>query len=228
MTDRAGHDMRYAIDPTKLREDLGWRPSITFEEGLAKTIDWYLANDDWRKVTERRLPRLLRPAIRRPLMGWFSRWFRPGAGPDNRGPRAVLDLSMPRFDFHSHLVPGWTTAPPTLPHPSTWSDGLVALGYEGAVTAPHVMAGTYPNDRSTLEPAFATLQSAVAERHPAFQLALGAEYFLDDALVEQIARRRGPFGARRPTAVRAGLQGSPTLACSTNSSLKPSCAACSW
>jgi len=47
VTDRAGHDMRYAIDATKLREDLGWRPSITFEEGLAKTIDWYLANDDW-------------------------------------------------------------------------------------------------------------------------------------------------------------------------------------
>ena len=39
--------MRYAIDATKLREDLGWRPSITFEEGLAKTIDWYLANDAW-------------------------------------------------------------------------------------------------------------------------------------------------------------------------------------
>lgn len=47
VTDRAGHDMRYAIDPSKLREDLGWRPSITFEEGLAKTIDWYLANEDW-------------------------------------------------------------------------------------------------------------------------------------------------------------------------------------
>ena len=47
VTDRAGHDMRYAIDPTKLREDLGWRPSITFEEGLAKTIDWYLAREDW-------------------------------------------------------------------------------------------------------------------------------------------------------------------------------------
>lgn len=45
--DRAGHDMRYAIDPSKLREDLGWRPSITFEEGLAKTIDWYLSNDAW-------------------------------------------------------------------------------------------------------------------------------------------------------------------------------------
>ena len=49
------------------------------------------------------------------------------------------------------------------------------------------MAGTYPNDRSTLEPAFATLQAAVAERHPGFQLALGAEYFLDASL-DQIAR----------------------------------------
>ena len=45
--DRAGHDMRYAIDATRLREELGWRPSITFEEGLAKTIDWYLDNGDW-------------------------------------------------------------------------------------------------------------------------------------------------------------------------------------
>ena len=45
--DRAGHDMRYAIDATRLREELGWRPSITFEEGLGKTIDWYLDNGDW-------------------------------------------------------------------------------------------------------------------------------------------------------------------------------------
>ena len=47
VTDRAGHDMRYAIDATKIRKELGWRPSITFEEGLAKTIDWYLANENW-------------------------------------------------------------------------------------------------------------------------------------------------------------------------------------
>mgnify|MGYP006149815275 FL=1 len=47
--DRAGHDMRYAIDAAKLRDDLGWRPSITFEEGLEKTVDWYLANSDWLK-----------------------------------------------------------------------------------------------------------------------------------------------------------------------------------
>ncbi len=45
--DRAGHDRRYAIDASKINKELGWRPSVTFEEGLAKTIDWYLANDKW-------------------------------------------------------------------------------------------------------------------------------------------------------------------------------------
>ena len=45
--DRAGHDLRYAIDATKLKHDLGWEPSLQFEEGLEKTVDWYLANEDW-------------------------------------------------------------------------------------------------------------------------------------------------------------------------------------
>jgi dTDP-glucose 4,6-dehydratase len=47
VTDRAGHDLRYAIDATKLKNELGWEPSITFEEGLEKTVDWYLANEEW-------------------------------------------------------------------------------------------------------------------------------------------------------------------------------------
>ena len=47
VTDRAGHDLRYAIDPSKLKNDLGWVPGITFEEGLEKTVDWYLANEEW-------------------------------------------------------------------------------------------------------------------------------------------------------------------------------------
>ncbi len=47
VTDRPGHDARYAIDPTRIREELGWRPSVTVEEGLARTVDWYLANEDW-------------------------------------------------------------------------------------------------------------------------------------------------------------------------------------
>ncbi|HEV2516473.1 MAG TPA: dTDP-glucose 4,6-dehydratase [Devosia sp.] len=47
VTDRPGHDRRYAIDPTKLAGELGWRPAEAFEGGLAKTVDWYLANEAW-------------------------------------------------------------------------------------------------------------------------------------------------------------------------------------
>ncbi len=47
--DRPGHDRRYAIDANKIKNELGWEPSVTFEEGLAKTIDWYLSNDEWLK-----------------------------------------------------------------------------------------------------------------------------------------------------------------------------------
>lgn len=45
--DRAGHDLRYAIDSSKLQRELGWSPSLQFEEGLEKTVDWYLANQEW-------------------------------------------------------------------------------------------------------------------------------------------------------------------------------------
>ena len=45
--DRPGHDRRYAIDCTKIREELGWTPSVVFEEGLRRTIGWYLSNTDW-------------------------------------------------------------------------------------------------------------------------------------------------------------------------------------
>lgn len=45
--DRAGHDLRYAIDSSKLQNELGWKPSLQFEEGLEKTVDWYLANEAW-------------------------------------------------------------------------------------------------------------------------------------------------------------------------------------
>jgi dTDP-glucose 4,6-dehydratase len=45
--DRPGHDRRYTIDANKIKNELGWEPSVTFEQGLAKTIDWYLENTDW-------------------------------------------------------------------------------------------------------------------------------------------------------------------------------------
>ncbi|TQI71955.1 dTDP-glucose 4,6-dehydratase [Gramella sp. Hel_I_59] len=47
--DRLGHDLRYAIDAGKINKELGWKPSVTFEEGLSKTIDWYLENEEWLK-----------------------------------------------------------------------------------------------------------------------------------------------------------------------------------
>jgi dTDP-glucose 4,6-dehydratase len=47
VTDRAGHDLRYAIDASKIARDLGWTPSLQFAEGLEKTVDWYLANEHW-------------------------------------------------------------------------------------------------------------------------------------------------------------------------------------
>lgn len=47
VTDRPGHDARYAIDPSRIRDELGWRPSVTVEEGLAKTVQWYLDNEAW-------------------------------------------------------------------------------------------------------------------------------------------------------------------------------------
>lgn len=49
VADRPGHDARYAIDPSRIREELGWRPSVTVEEGLARTVQWYLDNEAWWK-----------------------------------------------------------------------------------------------------------------------------------------------------------------------------------
>ena len=47
VTDRAGHDLRYAIDSSKLQKELGWEPSLQFEEGIEKTVRWYLDNQEW-------------------------------------------------------------------------------------------------------------------------------------------------------------------------------------
>jgi dTDP-glucose 4,6-dehydratase len=47
VADRPGHDRRYAIDASKLRDELGWEPAYSFERGIAETVDWYLANQPW-------------------------------------------------------------------------------------------------------------------------------------------------------------------------------------
>jgi len=55
--DRPGHDLRYAIEPARMREELGWRPSVTLDEGLRRTVTWYLAHEDWWR------PLLSRPGV---------------------------------------------------------------------------------------------------------------------------------------------------------------------
>ena len=52
--DRPGHDLRYAIDPTRIREELGWRPSVTLDEGLERTVQWYLDNEVWWRALQDR------------------------------------------------------------------------------------------------------------------------------------------------------------------------------
>jgi dTDP-glucose 4,6-dehydratase len=54
VTDRPGHDMRYAIDPTRIRTELGWRPSVTLEQGLERTVQWYLDNESWWRALQSR------------------------------------------------------------------------------------------------------------------------------------------------------------------------------
>lgn len=54
VSDRPGHDLRYAIDATRIREELGWQPSVTLVEGLRKTVEWYLGNEDWWRPLQKR------------------------------------------------------------------------------------------------------------------------------------------------------------------------------
>ena len=54
VTDRPGHDLRYAIDPTRIRTELGWRPSVTLDQGLEKTVHWFLENEDWWRALQDR------------------------------------------------------------------------------------------------------------------------------------------------------------------------------
>ena len=66
--DRPGHDLRYAIDASKINKELGWKPSVTFEEGLSKTIDWYLNNEDWLKMLPRVIIKIIIKAISDKIM----------------------------------------------------------------------------------------------------------------------------------------------------------------
>jgi dTDP-glucose 4,6-dehydratase len=49
VTDRAGHDLRYAIDPSKIMKELGWKPKYDFDSGIKQTVEWYISNENWWK-----------------------------------------------------------------------------------------------------------------------------------------------------------------------------------
>lgn len=118
-------------------------------------------------------------------MGWLARLFgkASGAPPVECGP---IELSVFGVDYHSHLVPGVDDGAQTMEESLEMIDALVSLGYRGAVTTPHVMAGMYPNTPDTLRPPFEALKGAVEKRHPDVRLALGAEYFLDPGLLDLV------------------------------------------
>ena len=123
-------------------------------------------------------------------MGLWSRIFGAAKGKEAEPDCEAIDLSVFAVDYHSHLVPGVDDGAPDLEASLEMIDALVSLGYRGAVTTPHVMAGMYPNTPETLRPPFELLQHAVAERHPDFKLALGAEYFLDASLLDAVQTGR--------------------------------------
>ena len=119
-------------------------------------------------------------------MGWLSRLFGSGKAQAKVAALDPIDLSAFAVDYHSHLVPGVDDGAQSLEESLEMIDALVSLGYRGAVTTPHILAGMYPNSPETLKPPFAQLEAAVNERHPGFQLALGAEYFLDAGVLELV------------------------------------------
>ena len=77
--DRAGHDLRYAIDATKIKNELGWEPSLQFEEGLEKTVDWYLQNEKWlNDITSfagQNIVGLINGEAGVPIVTLFGRWL---------------------------------------------------------------------------------------------------------------------------------------------------------
>lgn len=114
-----------------------------------------------------------------------------------------------QVDVHSHLVPGVDDGAKDLKSSLALVDQLVALGYRGAVLTPHIYAGLYPNSLATLREPFASLQDAVKERHPEFQLHLAAEYFTDEHFMECIQRDDVlffPVGDARAVLFEMGFQ----------------------
>jgi tyrosine-protein phosphatase YwqE len=92
------------------------------------------------------------------------------------------------WDLHSHLVPGVDDGVPTVEDALEAIRALHALGYRGSVVTPHVYRGLYPNTRETLEPALASLRTALASAGIDYAIHMAAEYFADEHLIDIAGR----------------------------------------
>ena len=81
ITDRLGHDRRYAIDPEKITRELGWSPTVSFEKGMERTIDWYLGNRDW-----------LEKIISGEYLGYYEKQYGTVISEENSNPFGVRKL----------------------------------------------------------------------------------------------------------------------------------------
>lgn len=95
-------------------------------------------------------------------------------------------MSFLGTDLHSHLLPGIDDGSPDLETSLALISTLSQLGYDKLITTPHIMQGQYPNDRSTILPAYERVNAALADRGIAVTLRAAAEYFLDPGLIEAI------------------------------------------
>ncbi|MCX5661471.1 MAG: protein tyrosine phosphatase [Planctomycetota bacterium] len=115
------------------------------------------------------------------LSGWFNRWFR---SPNGLSPAAV------RFDLHNHILPGVDDGAPDLEHALGIIQAMVDLGYKGAVVTPHIQPEVFENTEEALAESF-RLFEPIAHAHfkGMFRLALGAEYYLDNQLMDSLWNR---------------------------------------
>jgi len=98
----------------------------------------------------------------------------------------LIEPSRPRFDMHNHLLPGVDDGCQSEDDMFACVEGLIALGYRGAVMTPHIWQELFPNEEDALRERFAALRPRLAERFPQFAVRLGAEYMLDEFLMGKV------------------------------------------
>eukprot|EP01037_Dinobryon_pediforme_P009031 gene9031-9111_t len=154
VTDRAGHDLRYAIDASKLKNELGWVPSITFEEGLEKTVDWYLNNEEW---------------LDNVTSGQYQQYY---SGQYNHSSIGV--------DMHSHVLPGIDDGAQTPEESIALIKKMMALGIRKIIATPHIMADYYRNTPDTINDALKVLKAELKAQSIDIVIEAAAEHYFDE------------------------------------------------